>query len=186
MPALGSTRIHPAPLTTDGLVYATQPGVWAVECIESASGRLRWRRTLGALVRLVGLHGGRLIALAGDDLVGIAPASGEIVWTQSVKDHLDLKLTGGPDAVLSIRRAAPTRGKPAELELTWIDAQRGKLLARSIVVLASEGEFDVGPVVSAPRQWVFMAKAQEPARREILELVRTGDLSADEAIPLPR
>ena len=43
------------PVVEEGLVFATQPGVWAVECMELEGGRLRWRQPLGGLVRLLGL-----------------------------------------------------------------------------------------------------------------------------------
>ena len=49
------------PLVAEERVYATQPGVWGVECMDIESGRLLWRQGDGDLTRLAGMVGERLI-----------------------------------------------------------------------------------------------------------------------------
>ena len=45
----GGWTALPSALVASGKVYATQPGVWGIECLEMETGRLVWRRDMGDL-----------------------------------------------------------------------------------------------------------------------------------------
>jgi outer membrane protein assembly factor BamB len=170
-------QCYSLPLVAEGLVFATQPGVWAVECMELDSGRLRWRQALGGLVGLLGQAKGRLIAETGDGLVGLDPDSGRVVWSLDLRDRLDTVLCGPQGPVLSVHLGPKKDGNaPAPIWLTWTDPQTGRRLGRSVFKPPSSGEAWLKPVIAAEgRLWAFWAPLQEPAKREILELVRVGE-----------
>ena len=54
-------RLEQPPLVADGKVYATQPGVWGVECLDLETGHLVWRRNLGDLFGVIGRAPGQVI-----------------------------------------------------------------------------------------------------------------------------
>jgi len=170
-------QCYSPPLVAEGLVFATQPGVWAIECMELDSGRLRWRQALGGLVGLLGLAKGLLIAETGDGLVGLDPDSGRVVWSLDLRDRLDTVLCGPQGPVLSVHLGPKKDGNtPAPIWLIWIDPQTGRRLGRSVFKPLASAEAWLKPLIVAEgRLWAFWATLQEPAKREILELVRAGE-----------
>jgi hypothetical protein len=57
----------------------------------------------------------------------------------------------------------------------------GRLLGRSAVPAPKPGELWLGPIVSgAGRNWALVATVQEPAKRDVMELVRVGEASRGE------
>jgi hypothetical protein len=187
------------PLVEEGWVFATQPGVWAIECMALESGRLRWRQALGGLVRLLGCTRGRLVAETTDGLVGLDSESGRLVWSLEVRDRLETILCGPQGveqlpkspypSVLTIYLGRKKDDKaPRPILLEWIDPQTGRRLGRSTLKMpvaipaATPGpapppaESWLKPVVAAEgRVWGFSASLKEPAQRDIVELVRIGE-----------
>ena len=164
------------PVIAEGRVFATQPGVWAVECMDLESGRLQWRQALGGLVRLVGQAKGRLIVETAEGLVGLDPQTGSVVWWQEVRDRLDTVLCGPQGPVLTAHLGPKKDGGPAPIWLTWMDPESGRRLGRSALKPPSSGEGWLKPLIAAEgRLWAFWASLQEPAKREILELIRVGE-----------
>ncbi len=180
------------PLIYEGVVYATQPGVWGLEAMELESGRLRWRTALGNLVRMVGCARGRVIVHTADGLVALDARTGSPAWDRACGPCFDIRLCGpeGPVVIL----LHPQRGKrpPGLPVLEWFDLVTGRSLGRCQLPLPGvpPGRVEVWlrPLVVAPEgQWVLLGFPRTPMRREILELVRVAHLSptAEEDLLLP-
>lgn len=170
------------PLVADRVVYATQPGVWGVECIDLETGRLVWRKPIGTMVRMVGRAAGRLIVQTTDGLAALDALDGNVHWTRRTDDCLDVRLCGPAGPIVLVSPAPKKNGKPAgSLVLTWIDAEKGDGLGSSELSMPATApgrpERWLKPlVIAGTRQWGLVGTLQAPAQREVFELVRVGEL----------
>jgi len=176
--------VLPAPLVLGRGVVATQPGVWGLECVDLDSGRLRWRQPLGGILRLVGAAADKLVVQTDDALLGLDTGSGKVLWMHEARQCLETRLCGPPDSVLYVQPGPKKEAKdPQPLVFSWLDLSTGRMLGRSAVPAPRPGELWLGPIVSgAGRNWALLATVQEPAKREILEMVRVGEASRDESL----
>jgi len=175
-------QLHEPPLAAPGRVYATQPGVWGIECLDLESGRLLWRQGSGNLARLVGRVADRLVIETADGPAALDPETGKLLWAQEVKECLLTRLAGEPAAILSLAlhvARRPDRQEPSGMRLSWFDPAEGRALGSCIMEAKVKPGWHVGPLgAGAGRQWLAFATQQEPARRELLEAVRVGDPEA--------
>ncbi len=170
-------RTPEAPLVASGKVYATQPGVWGIECLEMETGRLVWRRDMGDLARLVGRTSGQLIVQGRDALLALSLESGETLWQRPVAACLDAKVSNG-QAILCAR-AGPKKeaSSPVPVILEWFDVSTGRVLGSTAIDTPPHADPRFRPLVtSAGRQWGFFATSPDQTDRQILELKRLGEL----------
>ncbi len=169
------------PLVADTRVYATQPGVFGVECLDLETGRLVWRKPLSTLTRVVGLAAGRLVVQTSDGLIGLDARQGRVLWTARTGECLDVRLCG-PTGPIVLVAPAKAQGKPAgPLVFTWIEVEKGQRLGTTEVSLPSGAQGApqrwLKPlVIAGGRQWAFVGAGQNAAQRDVFELVRTGNL----------
>ena len=170
---------HDRPLVWRGRVYATQPGVWGIECMELESGRLLWRQGDGDLTRLAGLAAGRLILATSWGPAVLDAESGKPLWTREVKDCLATWTCGPGAAILSVSMYLGRKGNrenPSGVLLSWFESEEGRPLGSAVIELPGQGGWHLGPPAAAgTRQWLAMATRQQPTRRQIVEAVRVGD-----------
>ncbi|MCR4411552.1 MAG: PQQ-binding-like beta-propeller repeat protein [Thermoguttaceae bacterium] len=176
------------PLVADALVYATQPGVFGVECLDLETGRLVWRKPISTMTRVVGLAAGRLVIQTTDGLIGLDARQGSVSWTARTGECLDVRLCGPSGPIVLVAPAKPEAKPGGPLVFTWIEAEKGRPLGTTEVSLPPVSQ---GPpqrwlkplVIAGGRQWAFVGTGQSAAQRDVFELLRTGDL--DTAPPEP-
>lgn len=172
-------QYHDPLRVADGRVYATQPGVWGVECMELETGRLVWRQGGGNLRRLIGQAGNRLILETSDGPVALHPATGAILWTRLVPRTLAVRICSQPASVVCVSERVgrvSRRERPDGISLSWHDAATGQPLGTSAVDSPLPSGWLVGPFFgSEKRQWMGLASRQQPAQRELFEMIRVGD-----------
>lgn len=172
-------QYHEPLLVSGGRIYATQPGVWGIECMELDGGRLLWRQASGSLTRLAGFADDRLIAQTSDGPIALDRETGRLLWFRGVKDCLAVRICGPRDAVLSFSAYATrrgNRGNPSGVLLSWFDPAEGSPVASEVLEAPAPGAWHVGPLLAASgRQWLAMAPQQQPTQRRIVEALRTGE-----------
>jgi len=169
-------QIHGPPLVGDGRVFATQPGVWGIQCIDLASGRLIWQRGAGDLVRLLGLVEDRLLVEAADGLFALDASTGKRLWTHEVVGPLESRVLAGPRAVQYLQVVPQPEGAPPQLTLTRIGVEDGQVRRRVLLKGPAEKEPLWGPLVtSGGRQWLMFAPAAAPTQRTVFELTLSGE-----------
>ncbi len=166
---------HTPPLVIGDRVYATQPGVWNVECLDLDTGRLIWRQAFSELVGLVGAEwqhdSGRIIVETTDGFLALSPDSGKILWQHDASQRLSARLLGQPGGLLYARLVeSQDAQQPPRIVLTWLDPATGGVRASSALNTPTQAAPLFGPLVAwGARQWGFFATADEPASRTILE-----------------
>jgi outer membrane protein assembly factor BamB len=165
------SQIHQPPLVDGGRVFATQPGVWGIQCLDLATGRLVWQRAAGDLVRLVGLAEDRLVVETAEGLSAFDAASGKPLWTHEAPHAIESRILAGPRAIEYLQTAPPLRGEAPQLALTRIDLDNGQVRRRTLLKGPAEKEPLWGPLVTAGgRQWLLSGAAANPTKRIVLEL----------------
>jgi len=165
-------QAHNGPLVDGDRVYATQPGVWGVECLDLHTGHLHWRTALPDLVCLAGSVDDRLIAETTGGLVALDPESGKIVWQCEVPDRLDFRVCGGPEWLCCAAAEPVEKDQPRRAVLVWIDPAEGTTLAETALDLPGTQYPLAGPVaVVGGRTWLFVATGEKEQDRAVCELV---------------
>ena len=165
------SQIHQPPLVGGGRVFATQPGVWGIQCLDLATGRLVWQRAAGDLVRLVGLVEDRLVVETAEGLSAFDAATGKPLWTHEAPHPVESRILAGPRAIEYLQAMPPLRGEAPQLALTRIDLDNGQVRRRTLLEGPAEKEPLWGPLVTAGgRQWLLSGAAANPTKRIVLEL----------------
>ncbi len=166
-------QIHQPPLVGGSRLFATQPGVWGIDCLDLATGRLIWQRAAANLVRLVGLIDDRLVVEAADGLFAVNAATGKRLWTHEVAHPAESRVLAGQRAIEYLQTVLQPEGAAPQLALTRIDVDNGQLRRRTLLKGPAEKEPLWGPLVtSGGRQWLLFAPAANPAKRIVFELPR--------------
>lgn len=165
-------RRHQPPLVADGRVYATQPGVWNVECLDLQTGRLLWRKAVPELTGLLGRIGERLIVETTEGLLAKHCLSGETLWHHDAENRLEAHLCSERLGVVYVRlEPGDDPAQNPHLVLVRLDPASGRTQATAVFNAPQHKEPLFGPLVTdGRRSWGLLASAQHPAKREILEL----------------
>jgi len=166
-------QVHDAPLVAKERVYAMQPGMRSVECLDLATGRLLWQQTIPRLLRVVGLSGERLVVGTTTEVLGLDAASGKVLWRRDAPDRLEALLCGRPGGACLVqleRHNDPH--SPRRPMLVWLDPETGRQTGETILEVAPQAKPMFGPLVAhGNRQWLLFAMPQNPATRDVWELV---------------
>jgi outer membrane protein assembly factor BamB len=167
-PQLRLVRSHDAPRVLGGRVYATQPGVWAVECIELASGRLLWRRAEPDLLSLVAADAQRVLLATGTGLVALDAATGKPLWSHVDLDQLDAGVVCDAQHVLHATLRRTGESQP-EAILEWLDAATGAVRVAAPVSFAWDRP-GFGPLALGPARLMAILSRPNAPQRQIAEL----------------
>jgi len=164
---------HQPPLVADELVYSTQPGALSIECVERATGRLRWQRVFADLDRVIGLASNRLIVRTLSGWVALDAISGRPVWYRDEDDWLEASLCADDGALLLAQR---DRAAENGVRLIWLDARTGREQAAWRLPKWPQRHMAFGPLFRVGERIFGGIGGDEPASREIMELVNAGEL----------
>src|SRR5262249_51220647 len=78
-----------APLVHGNRLFVTQPGVFAVECLDLDTGRRIWQQPLPDIRRLVGVSGERIIVETARGWQAYAAPTGKFLWEHDAEQILD-------------------------------------------------------------------------------------------------
>lgn len=162
-------RRHDAPRVIEGRVYATQPDVCALECIDLAGGKLLWRRAEPELRGVAGIDAHRVVLETGLGLVALDAPSGRQLWAHEDFDPLKTGVFCDASAVLSAARGRTPEGRP-EIVLQWLDAASGAVKSRVPLAIAWEKRSTFGPLVLGPGTLWALAAHGEDDPRQIVRL----------------
>jgi len=165
-------RRHFPPPVAAGRVYATQPGVWNIECLDLQSGRLVWRKAVPEMTALLGRFDQRLIVETTDGFLAKDADSGDTLWRHRADNRTEAWLCRpGPGIVYTQLADGTDRARQTQLALVHLDPADGEVLGRSTFDVPPHENPRCGPLVgNGSRYWLFTAAADKPAVGEILEL----------------
>lgn len=189
-------RHRDPPLIHDDVVYVTQPGMPGVECLDLATGQLRWQFVSPKLARLVGLVAEkptkekskdektappRLVVQTGEGLVALDSDSGVPLWYHDADSLMEAQLCGGPGGALYLQREKIT-DKLSRPKLVWVDPATGRATGSTVLDDWKNERPACGPLVTHEgRIWAFCGADERKVNRDIVEFTATGPASPADA-----
>jgi len=171
-------------LSAGGKLYVTQPGVPAVACFETATGRLLWQQPESELVRLVALSSGTLIAQATNGFLAFDAISGKRLWQRPVEQLVDAVTCDAAGRLIYGQRRWSI-AKPSQVWLVWIDARSGRELASAPVVQWRAEQPALGLLVEHDGVvQAFMSDDVRKPSRELVRLTPSGDATPSDPATL--
>jgi outer membrane protein assembly factor BamB len=181
-------RHRDPPLVVGDVVYVTQPGMPGVECLDVATGQLRWQYVSPKLTRLVGLvketstkeksdeksAPERLVVQTSEGLVALDSKTGVPLWYHDADAMLEAQLCGGAGGVLYLQREKIT-DKLSRPKLVWLDPATGRVTGSSVLEDWKGERPGCGPMVTYEgRLWAFCSADDRKPNRDIVELTAAG------------
>ncbi len=163
-------QAHQPPMVFGDYVFAMQPGIYSVECLDLYTGRLVWYESLPRMRKLLGLAGDKLIVETAGNLLALDARTGKNRWRQPLRGPVAAHLCGAEGLVIATRgRHSEGRGAAGTF-LQWLDSEDGSTKHQFPLDLP-EREM-IGPMAAADQKfWLCHASPNEPAARNIAEMV---------------
>jgi len=174
---------HDRPLLHEGWLCYAQPGVRTVDCVDAATGQLRWSTLVPDIRRMVAWRAGVVVVQTDAGFSGLNETDGHVVWATRVAGVLTMQMDGPPaevarvpgnSATILISRTLPVDGaKKFRPQLDWLDVTTGAVQASVALPALDDEDPRWGPAIAGPgRTWVFFGRGPQDPRRELVELVR--------------
>ena len=163
------------PLVIGNRLFVTQPGVFAVECLDLDTGRRVWQEAIPDLRRLIGIAGPRLIVETARGWQAHLPDTGKLLWQQAGEQILDAQICpASGDLLVAQRESQP--GDQWRAVLVWLSAETGRETARQPLASFVDKQPLVGPlVVDGDHLWTFYGRGIRDPYRDLFELTPTAD-----------
>jgi outer membrane protein assembly factor BamB len=179
----GHEQSTAAPLVLGNRVFVTQPGVFAIECLDLETGRRIWQEAVPGIRRLIGTTGERLIVETSSGWQAHAAATGQRLWQYEVPDLLDAHVCPPSGDLLLARRELVASGN-WQCVLVWLDPETGRATARLPLEALADRQPLLGPmIVDRDRLWVLFGRGLGEPRRDVFELTPTGEQVQQVASP---
>ncbi len=166
-----------APIVDGDHCFIAQPGTRTILCIDNASGELKWRRIVPAILKVIGLVDQRLIIRTEDGFVALNPADGRQLWASVAENVLCADLCGGPGGLLYVsgERIENNQFRPT---FVWLDLATGIEKARTPLDALKHQGPRFGPMVTAGNRLFALASAgrdnEFAPNRDLVEFVPRG------------
>jgi outer membrane protein assembly factor BamB len=163
------------PLVLGNRLFATQPGVFAVECLDLDTGRRIWQQPVPDIRRLVGVSSERVIIETARGWQACAAATGKPSWQFDAEQILDANFCPASGQLVVAHREAQANDTWRPV-LVWINAETGRETARLPLESLADRQPMLGPlVVAGERLWTLFGRGVREPRREVFELTPTND-----------
>ncbi len=163
------------PLVLGNRLFISQPGVFAVECLDLDTGRRVWQQPLPTIRRLLGTTGDSLIVETAQGWRAFAASTGNLLWQHDAEQILDAHVCATSGDLLVSQRE-PQENDTWRPVLVWINAKTGSETARLPLEALADKQPLLGPlVVSNKHLWTLFGRGLKEPRRELFELTPTAD-----------
>jgi outer membrane protein assembly factor BamB len=172
-------QMYQPPISRDGRLYVTQPGVRTVNCLDAATGRELWSTVLPDVVGLVGVSRNSLTVRTERGIEALDAVDGGIRWRHAA-DHLySFSLIDDERLLLAQRARTPGDMTRWQVRFAWLDAATGKAISSTSLSSLADSEPCLGPLVPfRDRLFVFFGRGQHEPTRDLVELVPNNKVSA--------
>ena len=164
---------HAPALADESYVYASQPGMFGIECLDLATGRLVWRAAIFDMLGLVGRDNGDVIVETHSGFWALDSETGKTSWRHMAADRSAARLLGSPGGLLYVATAQPADDKaPRRASLVWVDTETGQTAGECELTTFTADE-SLGPFLTVGnRQWIILTRRSgEMAEAALAEIV---------------
>jgi outer membrane protein assembly factor BamB len=171
----GNEQSTGVPLVLGNRVFVSQPGVFAIECLDLETGRRIWQEPLPGIRRLIGIAGERLVIETSGGWQAHATGTGKRLWQYEAPEVLDAHVCP-PSGDVVLGRREPMANENQRCVLVWLDPETGRETARLPLEQFADKQPLLGPlVVERDRLWTLFGRGIREPRREVFELTPTNE-----------
>lgn len=171
----GNEQSAGAPLVVGNRLFVSQPGVFAVECLDLDTGRRVWQQPVYDIRRLIGVTGESLIAETSRGWQAFATATGKPLWQRDAEQVLDAHVCPTTGDLLVAQRE-PQPNETWRPVLVWLNSATGREIARLPLDSLADKQPMLGPLlVHNERLWTLFGRGLLEPHRELFELIPTAD-----------
>ena len=170
------TQRFDRPLVSGGRTFIHTPGVRAVECLETDTGRLLWRQVIANIDRLIGIAGENLIVNHGEQLLALGKETGILAWSREMPNLLDAEFCSD-EGILVARKVASQEDANQRLpRLVWLNPINGEVAARTNLMDLVHADPRIGPLLRhGDNVWTFWAGGADEPHRDLIQLQPQGE-----------
>ncbi len=162
------------------LVMITAPASRQVIGLDLASGRVRWRLVRPQLQGILTAHDNIVVLAEQPGLLGVNPATGEVVWERSLPGRMTAHQIDGTKLVVMVEREST--GNKAWPQLAWFDLATGSPRGEGQIDVEDHPEWRSGPFFSVgPNWWTLIGNVGNKPQRDLALLVPLSDASPENA-----
>jgi outer membrane protein assembly factor BamB len=174
--ALAANEQSPSvPLVIGNRLFVSQPGVFAMECLDLETGRRVWQEPIPDLRRMIGLTGERLIVETARGWQALGITDGNLLWQHDADQVLDAQVCPASGDLLVARREIQ-QNDVWRAVLLWLNAETGRELARLPLDQLNDKQPFLGPVVvDQDHLWALFGRTLRDPHRDLFELLPTAD-----------
>lgn len=163
------------PLVIGSRLFVSQPGVFAIECLDLETGRRVWQEPIPDLRRVIGLSGERLVVETARGWQAQGVADGKLLWQSDADQVLDAQVCPASGDLLVARREIQHNDVWRSV-LVWLNAESGRELARLPLDQLNDKQPFLGPLVmDQDHVWAFFGRGLRDPHRDLFELIPTAD-----------
>ncbi|MGE5192556.1 MAG: PQQ-binding-like beta-propeller repeat protein [Deltaproteobacteria bacterium] len=171
----GNEQSAGVPLVVGNRLFVTQPGVFAVECLDLDTGRRIWEQAVPDMRRLIGVAGQRVIVETARGWQAHAVSTGKLLWQHDAEQILDAHVCP-PTGDLVVAHREPQANDTWQPVLVWINPETGRETAHLPLESLADKQPMLGPlVVAGERLWTLFGRGLGEPRREAFKLTPTGE-----------
>jgi outer membrane protein assembly factor BamB len=166
------TQRFQQPLLHDGRLFAAQPGVRAVDCLDAHTGRRHWTVALPEIVGLIGVSSDLVMIQTESGIQALQISDGARRWQFPAAELFSFHLVDGQHLLIASRE--PVQGKNGRWQprFTWLNSADGSLVASTALSDLADTDPRLGPLVPyRDRLFLFWGHGQNDPIRQILELI---------------
>jgi hypothetical protein len=158
------------PMVLGDRVYAFQPGVRTLDCVDRNTGELIWSRLFVDMERVLGVRGSKLICQRPNSIIAVDNSTGQTLWSQLVEGMTVAATCGTQGDIVCIQRIRIGNENRFRPQLIWIDSENGQLRSPAMLKDLEDADPRLGPlIVAKDRFWTFWGKGNDPTR-DVIEL----------------
>lgn len=172
-------QMYERPLVLGERVFVVQPGMRAVECLDSKTGRKEWQAVLPEVLGIVGHSKDVVVVRTESDIRGLDSTSGQTRWRYPVADVLGFPQCDESNVLVATSEA--TNGSvERRVRLTWLRPADGGMIESSIVEGMADPDPRLGPIISlGDKSFAFFGRGQNEPTRDVVELLPARQRSAE-------
>lgn len=164
---------NPPPLVCEEGIVVTARGSWCVTCLVPEDGSVKWQRSVGRLVGLLGYVDKKVFVKTTRGVEILDARSGEWLGEIVHPGAQEWLYVEDPPALVAVGvTTAPRRGEEPCLEIAWYRAEGGACFGQATALLPDKKMTWVGPViVHQNRVLLFGGSFANPTHRRYFHLV---------------
>lgn len=173
------------PYLSNGRIYAFQPGMRCIECIDQATGGLIWRQVIPEVTAVEGIVQGKLLVRCEEDLRALELDTGKLLWKYVAPQVYSHLIMDEQWVFFTQRQGMINNPNQQQIFGVWLDPKNGAAVASTPLAESVLADPRQGPIFRhGSSLWTFFGNGQHEPTRDLIQLTPKGPADKLPAISL--